>query len=376
MLKTIAKFLLMIFIPLFLIFSCTKDDEVKQLNKDEAVDLLTQTSQLMGLTMDQVMETPGMNTLLYFIELNDNLSTTPLSKLYGLEEFRFFIDKSNAKPFLFKKQSQSNKEFEFDTPFGDFGTYTWNISLSNWGFEPTPADKIIYQFPADPLDESNSASVIISDIEQFEEEALVFLNKFKIIITLNQQEVFSFNYSAIFEGNKIEKISIDINLFPFTFSANQLFENLSNSAFLTTSFNLKKESVTLMSSKLEVLLNGEVDFSQVDYEYYDNIETTSVNGYVQMGSVKATLELTHSNLSDPNLSQDEIERLANKNLKIKFYVYPSGTSIAYVKWYFNQTESDIEPFIVYSDGSEENAINFVPDNILEIIEPEDETGDL
>jgi hypothetical protein len=314
---------------------------------------------------------------MYFIDLNEDLSTSPLSNTTVIEDFILFIEKPNTEPFLFKKQCRANKENEYDTPFGDFGTYTWNILLSNWEFESTPTDKIIYLFPADAMDELNSSKLAISNIEQLEVESSVILSKIKINLTLDQQEVFGFNYSAIFASNSIEKISLDFNLPPFTLTANQLFEEKSNGVLLTTSFNAKNESITLMSSNLEILLNGDENFSQIDYDSLGDIEIASVDGYIQMGSVKATLDLTPLFLlNESSLPQAELERLANKNLKIKFYVYPSGTSIAYVKWYYNETISDIEPYIVYSDGSEEPAINFVPDIIMEMIEFDDETSEL
>jgi hypothetical protein len=85
----------------------------------------------------------------------------------------------------------------------------------------------------------------------------------------------------------------------------------------------------------------------------------AVEGFIQMGLVKATLDLDiYSYLQAP--SPQDVEEYANDNLKIKIYKYPAGNSIAYVKWYYNITEDILEAFLVFSNGEEEPAVNYFP----------------
>ncbi len=130
-----------------------------------------------------------------------------------------------------------------------------------------------------------------------------------------------------------------------------------------------------MSSNLEIEMTREIMVSPVDFEEFDDVQVNEVIGYIQMGNLKFTLDLNLIDFyTDAEITPTELEILANKNLKFKLYEYPSGVSVAYITWYFNAEINYIEPYFVFSDGSEEEAINYLPEALHEIFYFEEDSN--
>ncbi len=159
MIKSIAKFIALFILSLLLTIACTKDEEIVQMDKTEAVELLNSTSLLMEETLNQMIETNGMTLMMHFISLNES---TPISK----SDIRSFLNPFYLKPLLSKPYFSKEEDLNFDTPFGNYGTYTWDSSLSSWDFVADPIDKIIYHFPSDQNQTLNNANLTIASIEQ------------------------------------------------------------------------------------------------------------------------------------------------------------------------------------------------------------------
>jgi len=121
--------------------------------------------------------------------------------------------------------------------------------------------------------------------------------------------------------------------------------------------SIKNGGLVLMSSNLEILFP---DFDMtLDVSMEEEVEPKTVNGHLVLGSIKATLDLNNEKFISDMSSGVDMETAANNNLNIKLYSYPEGASIAYVKWY--AVDNDIEPYLVFSDNSEEPAENYFPE---------------
>lgn len=343
---------------IILIFSCTKEDEPVQMGKEEAVELITVTSQLMDHTIVQLEQTEGVLLLSRFVTLNES---TVVSKFISNSLFGF------NNPVIVKPRTK-NVSNQFETPFGDFGTYTWNFSLNTWDFEATPSDKIIYLFPVDDTDNENTGNLTIEQFEQID-ELNGFVNQFLLTLKNDLMVVLSIDYSAELTNSSIDKVTISINLNPFTIHTNQQFTEKEGGSFIESSITFKNQGVTLMSSILEIQTVDEVLISPDNTNELTDVKINHVLGYVQMGSLKATLDLLLLDFqNEQELTALEYETLANKNLRVKLYEYPSGENAAFIKWYFNSQNNEIEPFLVFSDESEELAMDFLPQNLLEMLE--------
>jgi len=335
------------------------------MDKAEAVELLTSASIQMEQTVNQMLETDGVNLMMHFISLNESIA---ISK-YNIKNI---LNPLYLNPFASKNFFSKEEDLSFDTPFGNYGTYTWNSSLSSWDFVATPVDKIIYLFPSNQTQTENNANITFANIEQVV-DLDNFIKRFDLIIKIGQQVVLGVYYSTTLTESYIDKVTIDINLPPFTITANQIFKRSNGGSLVTSSFTTKNQGIAIMSSNFEIGMDGEIMISPDNYEEIENVQVNEVIGYIRIGNVKLTLDLDLMNFSsETDISPSELEMLANKNLKVKLYEYPSGVSLAYVKWYFNTDKSFIEPFLVYSDGSEEGAINYIPESIQVIFNFEED----
>lgn len=361
-----SKSLILLIVALLFIYSCAKDEEITPMEKEDALELIGNTSLLMDQTVNQMMETEGIVLMNRFMALSESSSNE-----IEINVSSYLIPQ---KSILFSlKKSLKSVDPSYDTPFGDYGTYTWNQMAYNWDFEPIPTDKIIYLFPVDDLDEENSASLTISQIQQ-DIESDGFVSAFVISLKNNQNEVFGVDYTATLTDSSIDKIIVDINFFPYSISTNQQFDSKNGGTLINSSNTFKNQGVTLMSSKLEIETVNQVMISPENLEQVDEVQIDNVFGYVQIGSLKFTLDFSFADFyDDVELSPSELEMIYNKNLKIKLYEYPSGVPVAYVTWYYLVGESSIEPYFVFSDGSEEMAINYLPENFVELLDDEDTT---
>ncbi len=344
---SILAFLVM---PLFFMVSCNKDEEDKPMTKAEVIQVLNQATTEMALTMNQMMETQGMQSLMQFMSLSGDMmpKTLGYSIVELIPQTLNVLEKKKTEDYLRVLKYSSIKSDEYG-----YGTYTWNNSSYSWDYSPEPTDKIIFLFPADYSQINNNAELVIFNIQEQAVGDELVLTGVDVELFVDGIKVFYFYYSTTVNANNPESISISVGMSPFTFTSNTSFEQITEGWKIREVFDMKKDNVVLMTSDIEITLKGEgslfPDINWEDEEEFEfNLEPATVVGFFQMGQIKITLNLN----IEAFVNAGETVDAANLYLKIQLLTYPGGVKLGDIKWVYNSTYGDIEPYIVFPDGSE------------------------
>ncbi|HCY00573.1 MAG TPA: hypothetical protein DG754_10580 [Bacteroidales bacterium] len=358
-------------LPFFIAVSCSKDDKNEPLTKQEAVEILEGSNQLMAQTMGEILQTEAMGALMTFANLYfpDERSTPNLVDV--TEKLVLLTGQTTVEPILPSFTFTSKAEVE-DTPFGNYGTYTWDLALQSWTYEANPDNELIFNFPSDGTQEENNAVLTLKDFNFMEMEGGGLLTGIKLSLLVDNVNVLSVDYALALNAEGLGDLSLTIDMKPFLLSADLNFTSNSTGLMLGMQNSMKKEGVTIQASNLQAQFGPLtlMDFINEDGEedIEDEIMPLTVDGFVQMGEVKATLEMNLaeffqglSNLTDPA----DITTHADKYLKVKLYVYPAGNSIAYVRW--SLVDGEPVPLLVFSNGDEESLSNYFPDILTDLL---------
>ncbi len=363
--RNFLKLLAIAIIPLFLAVSCSKDDENDPLTKSEAVEILSSTSEQMTSTMDEVMQTEAMKAMDYFDLLYGD-TQNPDIELKQTAQKLILVAGQPSLTKQFPTIQKAAKEEVTDTPFGNYGTYTWNFTLLDWDYVAEPTDVLVFNFPSDNTQDENNAELVLSNVSTIVSQEDEVLTSINIALDVNEVNALTVSYALTLDAeNNFEDLSLTIDMPPFFLSASISFTNNNAGVLLQLSHQFKKEGISIMSSSIQAQF-AEFEIPNI-FQEDDGTEPVeddfsmplAVEGFIQMGSVKATLDLDiYSYLQAP--SPQDVDEYANDNLKIKIYKYPAGNSIAYVKWHYNITEDILEAFLVFSNGEEEPVVNYFP----------------
>ncbi|NBC83969.1 MAG: hypothetical protein GVY19_11415 [Bacteroidetes bacterium] len=241
------------------------------------------------------------------------------------------------------------------------GTYTWNHTTSEWDYTGSPADAIIFKFPADQQSTENNTSITFdnvstttvtdpmwTDLEDEITETLEIPTSLDVSLEYNSHEVSSLSYSAIMLNSGLPSdIDITYVLGDFTFST--IFNHINNNAADLT-YTVTNSTETIIEFHGSV--SGDWSMSNIDdnveiieyedeYSYYQSIEIhleeifQNANSHFQIMNFKLTGEVDVKKLGDEiweimddDLSeQEEIDQLVTtmNNYSTLALVYADGS---------------------------------------------------
>lgn len=348
--------------------SCDKNEEPEPLSKQEAIETLNSMSTDLEQAMDEMMTTEGMTTL------------TTLMQLMSMEDEgtkKIQVPIINSLPKTIQKVAFLNfKEFtlvkpklKMDDDFGIggmFGTLTWNFETQMWDYSTLPADKLVFIFPSSPEQTTNDASLTISNYQELVSETDTIPTSLNLSLLIETVEVLSIDYAAEISNDILNSISLSVVMNPFSFDLNLNITSQSGNSLITFMHTIKKENITLMSSSIEVLLKGVASINLLtNEELPEDVMIDYLKGYLQQGQVKVQLDLAIEDFFEALLSSEtptQISEAANQNLAIALFTYPQGAKIADVKWVWDNELEELVPYLVFSDGSEIPASEFLPED--------------
>ena len=367
--KQFLKLIAIGVLPLFIAVSCSKDDKNEPLTKQEAVKVLEASNQLMAQTMGEVLQTDAMGAMMTFANLYfpDDRSTPNLVQV--TEKLVLLTGQTTVDPILPSFTFTSKGDID-DTPFGNYGTYTWDVVLQGWTYEANPDNELIFNFPSsyEALEENN-AILTLKGFNYMEMEGGGLLTGMKLSLLVDNVNVLSVDYALVINAEGLGDLSLTIDMKPFSLSAEIDFTSNSTGLMLGLQNSMKKEGVTIQSSNLQAQFGPLTLMDFIDEDVEDEIMPLTVEGYVQMGEVKATIEMHLAEFFQglPNLTNPtDITAHADKYLKVKLYVYPAGNSLAYVRWSLEDGEP--LPLLVFSNGDEEPLSNYFPDFLTDLLQ--------
>ncbi|HOP03217.1 MAG TPA: hypothetical protein PL017_12290 [Tenuifilaceae bacterium] len=372
--KQIHKLTFLLAFLLVTIVSCNKTEEPEPLNKEEAVEVLNSLGTEMGQTMGEMMASPSMVALTNFMFLmNFGQENPEMALLPSAIESIVKLDAGQVKQIPSKLMLDDDGMGILDS----LGTFTWNFTTYSWDYSQEPADKLIYIFPSTPESTENDATLTISNFEFVTSLEDIFPVSFEVSLVVETEEILSLSYIATVNEAELSGITLELIMAPFDFNLNLAITIQSNGALVAFNHEFKKDGVKIMSSNIEVLMEGMTSFNifnlvdEGEDESEDDEEEplpAYVRGFFQFGQVKAQLDLLTKDyllaLTDES-SPEEQTSAANANLKITLYTYPQGAEIGDIVWQWDSEEESIVPYILFSDGTTQPLYDFFPEGLLE-----------
>lgn len=341
-------FLLMAAIAMISITSCKDDDGPEPIPAKEAQELLSSMGSEMELTMQEVMLTPGMQTIMSLWSLLNVEDDDYLKSKLG----RFVSTPVNTFKASIRSYSEAD---EGSGTIRTTGTFTWNLDLGTWNYSPEPGDMLVYIFPSDPQQTTNNAVLTLSNYTEVVVGEEFFPKTFDVEIKVGDSKVFELSYVAIVTENALTSvdISLSMGLFEIIFSVD--VTSKSNNMILTVGHSMKKSDVTLSSSNLELTVEGMLTLNPFDMDNDDELTPNRVRGFVQLGQVKAQMDIGFKQVFDVwNNATTTVELVDafNNNITLDFFTFPDGQKMGLVIWKWVDMPGALTPYFQFNDGSQ------------------------
>jgi len=348
---------LMLAVSMLAVTSCEDDNEPEPLSTVEAEAVLANVGTDMETLMVEMMSTPAAVTLFNFMELTDPYPTMKGQAIPMASDFKeiYTQDATLSKKALgviTKMVSVS----EYVDPFAEeFGTYTWDFEHNTWTYSDLPADKLVYEFPSDTVQTTNNATLTLYDFNWIEQGDVGFATSLKVTLHVDTNLVLDVNYEADLTASGLNSVGVSISMLPFEMGANLSITSGSGFSTIAAGFDLKKQGLTITSANVELRVDGVSSINPFEIDDDFELMPTSAKGYLQMGEVKAQLDLALADfvaINDNTTSSQAIVDAANEHLNVSFFTFPDGAKIGSLVWKWNATYYEMVPYFRFNDGTE------------------------
>jgi hypothetical protein len=311
----------------------------------------------MQTTMQEVMTTPGgvaMMNLMVLTGFDAGMKGGVAPMVSALDFFTSTDATLSDKAVQgFTKMISSTEEVD---PLMAKGTFAWDFENLTWSYSNLPEDELIYIFPSNPQQTTNNATLTVSEYDGVLQGEDFFATSLKITLVVDETPVVDVNYAASLTDQSLNSADVSVSIVPFDFGASVTVTPGDNFVKVIASASISKQNVTIASTSMEMRYDGIslINPFVVDEEE-DDMDPTTIKGYVQMGEVKAQMDLSaaaYFEVADNTDNQTQIVEAANDHLLVTFFTYPAGLKLGEVVWKWDATENDIVAYFKFNNGSE------------------------
>lgn len=339
------------------IASCNDNDEPKPLTREESKTVLSTMGTEMGAALGEIMTTPAGVSLMYFASLmglDDDESPKSIPAIAGklgetsIVSFIPTISVKVLKPLMGSKDDGSLLNIK--------GTFSWNFTSNNWDYSIEPANSLIYKFPSNQEQTTNNAMLALTNYTELVEEQESFPTTFDLILEIDDIKALEANYVAQISSNSLKSLSLHLAASPFEISAALLVTSGGSNLVINAGHSIKNMNVTLSSSNIDLVIDGISSINLFDIENDTEIIPSTAKGYLQMGSVKAQLNIDVKKMisvdDDDTATSMEIVAAANKFVDIKMFTYPAGEKMGIIIWEWDSIQNNLVPYFQFNDGTQ------------------------
>lgn len=350
----------------FVFVGCEEEEQVKTLDKDTAVQTLETNSQEIEASMKEMENSEGMKvlrTLDSLMRLDDPFSKADIKA--SKNEFIVSSLRASMKPTPVRKAKRlGNEPFDFQN---HTGTYTWQAE-GKWHYsQQEPSDTIMFEFPSDSAQETNNATLILSEYTEIEAKDTanntVYLPaRIKANLYEDGEEVGNIDYTMVYNDNNdmVTSLEADVFLKPYTWDIDF------NQNTVAGTFQKTGQETPILSFSFDITF---MDNLQDIKELQGNLRLHDMNfkGWIEPYDL-AQLEEDDFWEEQGWRTMDEALEYANNQFDIALYKFSTNDKLADLK-VVNQTEEDeasdiaVDYVFVFKDGSTKSAEE-VFDNIV------------
>jgi hypothetical protein len=337
---------MMLALSMLAMSSCKDDDDQELIPAEEAEATMQTTGDDMQTTMQEVMTTPGgvaMMNLMVLTGFDAGMKGGVAPMVSALDFFTSTDATLSDKAVQgFTKMISSTEEVD---PLMAKGTFAWDFENLTWSYSNLPEDELIYIFPSNPQQTTNNATLTVSEYDGVLQGEDFFATSLKITLVVDETPVVDVNYAASLTDQSLNSADVSVSIVPFDFGASVTVTPGDNFVKVIASASISKQNVTIASTSMEMRYDGIslINPFVVDEEE-DDMDPTTIKGYVQMGEVKAQMDLSaaaYFEVADNTDNQTQIVEAANDHLLVTFFTYPAGLKLGEVVWKWDATLNSI-----------------------------------
>ncbi len=329
-----------------LFFSCSKDDDAKNLTREEASTAIQSTSTNLKQEISGIETNKGVTTIKTLVELTpDGLFPDAVESVASSDGMvKLLASRSNP---LMSPVAPAKSSFNFAK---HSGKYTY--SKGEFVHSSDVTDKIVYLFPSTKTGTKNNAELTISAYsEQYIQSKEEYVpTKIEAELKVDGAVVFKFSYKAAIADLNLDGIAssgvasydLSITAAPYTLESHQSFSATETGYKTTDNSFLKNGSTTIISTGRNLAANINVEKETV---------SISGNAFAQLSNLKLEGKISYSGTMAEALDGENIYSKINLTL----YTYPAGDKIGTVLVTEN-SEND-EPMIAYNDGTKATVVS-------------------
>lgn len=260
---------------MFAFVSCEKDEDTKDLSKDESEQQITIAEQDLETKSTEIVATDGYKIQAYYGQMDSPFWYKTLTA-------------KSEKPSVAQKmldvvRSNSLLQNEIEFYYYDFIIYnfndvtgTWNWTQTGWTYENSPTDKVVVKFPYPATSTTNNVTVTYYDFTTTSLEEETVPTGLKVKIEYNGNQVFTLAYTGSFTDWYKYSYKIDVAFGQFTISEEESYDESETEFLFEGNFIFKKDGKTFYSQNLNytatLLTNQSVDFLVTGTQVIGNLE--------------------------------------------------------------------------------------------------------
>ena len=262
---------------MFAFVSCEKDEDTKDLSKDESEQQITIAEQDLETKSTEIVATDGYKIQAYYGQMPSPFwykTLTAKSEKPSVAQKMLDVVRSNSL-------LQNEIEFYFYDfiiyNFNDvIGTWTWNPGTQSYDYTNTPTDKVVVKVPYPATSTTNNVTVTYYDFTTTPIDGETVPTGLKVKIEYNGNQVFTLAYTGSYIDWYKYSYKIDVAFGQFTISEEESYDESDTDFGYVGNFIFKKDGKTFYSENLNytatLLTNQSVDFLVTGTQVIGNLE--------------------------------------------------------------------------------------------------------
>ena len=319
-----------------LFFACSKNDDAKDLTKDEATSQIQATNANLKKEIAEIQSNKGVVAMMALTNLGEiGIFPSPVAQLVTAEGLMEAVS-SRSNPFKSVVKSAEGG-FGFNSKKGKY-TYTNGEFVR----DNSVTDRIVILFPSNGKTVNNSELTITSFEEQFSELEEDYIPiKIEAELKVDNATVLKISYKSVLgnlasqglEAIGVASFDLSILLAPYAIESHQSL-SISNTGYAT-----KDNSFIRNNSKM--LLSTGRDLA-VTVNKSTGAATFKGNSFFQVSNLKLSGSISYSGTPD---TESGFSYVLNK-INLSLYKYPEGNKVGTIL-----LEEGAVPMIAYNDGT-------------------------
>lgn len=332
--------------------SCEKDKN-NVVDKNKTVELFSRASERYFGMIEHFEVSPVSSIFAHFDMLMKKANDGAPQLVTYYNAFQSTMLHNRLVPSFLNLFILSKEYFNHDA-FNRTGVYTWSDEGESWTLVEE-GDNLIYIFPTG-LSEYNEVKL---SFEKYGTTDFDTPSLWEIELNFHSEPLALIKYE-IWESSHDADVNLYFSIYPYGTYAMVVLQDQDEGLDVTYLKSYSEDDVAFHKLDVEIAYQG---LTHTDYFNNSNFNTIApfiiLGGFIEHTGFVVPISFDVKEFLN-HTSNKEVADFANRHFKIDFKTFPSDEVMGNCRWYYNQHEGILEPFIVFNTQDEEPLLNHFP----------------